>query len=238
MNFAIKEIAKISKFVDFPENQPLLAIMKHTKQLLKDTKIALLIEEFGELPLLTPTKDLFVDILESIVSQQLSVKASDTIWKRFKILFGKKKMTPRNLLTIDDEKIRSSGISYSKIKYMKGLATGIVNKEIDLEALTKLPNEEVLVELTRVKGIGPWTAEMILMFSLAREDVFSLGDIGLRNAIAKIYEIDRDDLKKVAKISNKWKPYRTYAARYLWKSLDNLPKPSKTLPEKSPQKGK
>jgi DNA-3-methyladenine glycosylase II len=176
--------------------------------------------------------------VESIVSQQLSVKASDTIWKRFKKLFGKKKITPDNLLKIEDEQIRAAGISYSKIKYMKGLSTMILKNELNLSAISTLSNEEVLLELTKVKGIGPWTAEMILMFSLGREDVFSLGDIGLRNAIAKLYNIDRDDLKKVEKISETWKPYRTYAARYLWKSLDNLPKPLKTLPGKIPQKVK
>lgn len=199
--------------------------MKHTEHLKKDAQIAVLVKQFGELPLLTHTEDLFVDIIESIVSQQLSVKASNTIWTRFKLLFGKKKITPKNLLAIDDEKIRGAGISYSKIKYMNGLASMIEQKEIDLEKIKTLPNEEVLADLTRVKGIGPWTAEMILMFSLGREDVFSLGDIGLRNAISKIYSIDRDDLERVEKISNEWKPYRTYAARYLWKSLDNLPKP-------------
>ncbi len=199
--------------------------MNHTKHLQKDKKIAILIEQFGELPLLTHTEDLFLDIVESIVSQQLSVKASNTIWSRFKLLFGKKKITPKNVLAIDDEKIRAAGISYSKIKYMKGLASMIEKNEIDLENVKTLSNEEVLMELTRVKGIGPWTAEMILMFSLGREDVFSLGDIGLRNAIAKIYTVDRDDVQRIEKISNKWKPYRTYAARYLWKSLDNMPKP-------------
>ncbi len=199
--------------------------MNHTKHLQKDKKIAILIEQFGELPLLTHTEDLFLDIVESIVSQQLSVKASNTIWSRFKLLFGKKKITPKNVLAIDDEKIRAAGISYSKIKYMKGLASMIEKNEIDLENVKTLSNEEVLMELTRVKGIGPWTAEMILMFSLGREDVFSLGDIGLRNAIAKIYTVDRDDGQRIEKISNKWKPYRTYAARYLWKSLDNMPKP-------------
>ncbi len=198
--------------------------MKHTSHLKKDKKLLKVIEQFGELDLLTQKQDLFVDILESIVSQQLSVKASNTIWKRFELLFEKKSIEPQDLLKIEDEKIREAGISYSKIKYMKGLSQMIVNKSLDLESLKILSDEDVLKELTKVKGIGPWTAEMILMFSLGREDVFSMGDIGLRNAISKIYNVDRDDLETVEKISKKWKPYRTYAARYLWKSLDNLPK--------------
>lgn len=196
---------------------------KKVKHLSKDKTLFKIIEQHGPIAESKITKDLFVDIVGSIVSQQLSTKAADTIWKRFELLFPKKLVTPKVLLTIPDDTIRAAGISYSKIKYMKGLAELIVNEELDLEKLIELGDEEVIVELTKVKGIGRWTAEMILMFSLAREDVFSLGDLGLRNAVAKHYNVDRDDLLEVKKISDKWSPYRTLAARYMWRSLDNKP---------------
>lgn len=200
--------------------------MKYHKTLKKDKKILSLIEQFGDIPMLTVTNNLFVDIVGSIVSQQLSVKAADTIWKRFELLFVNKEVTPESLLLLPDDTIRSAGISYPKIKYMKGLATMILEKKIDMSAVASLSNEDVIIELTKIKGIGPWTAEMILMFSLGREDVFSLGDLGLRSAISKLYGVERDDLAKITEISDQWKPYRTYAARYLWKSLDNTPKTS------------
>lgn len=210
--------------------------MKHLNHLKRDPKLAHIITTYGEVPELTTTKDLFVDILGSIVSQQLSTKAADTIWKRFEVLFDSKQITPEKLLQMDTEKIRGVGVSYSKIKYMKGLAEMILQNELNLDTITSLSDSEFIKELTRVKGIGPWTAEMILMFSLGREDVFSLGDLGLRNAISKIYEVDRDNLDEISVISDKWSPYRTYAARYLWKSLDNSPlTASKTSLGKSPR---
>ncbi len=193
------------------------------KHLSKDKTLLIIIEQFGEIDEPVITKDLFVDIVSSIVSQQLSTKAADTIWKRFELLFPKKSITPKKLLEIPEENIRAAGISYSKIKYMKGLAQLVVDKQLDLERVMTLADEEVIEELTKVKGIGRWTAEMILMFSLAREDVFSLGDLGLRNAVAKHYNVDRDDLETVKQISDQWAPYRTLAARYLWRSLDNKP---------------
>lgn len=195
----------------------------HIKHLSRDKVIKKLIDQYGELPWSTEEVDLFAHIVESIISQQLSVKASDTIYKRFIALLPKKKVKPEDILKVDDEDIRAAGISYSKIKYIKGVAQAVVEKEIILEALHNLSDEEVLNELIKLKGIGKWTAEMLLMFSLKRPDIFSLGDIGLRNAIAKLYKVDRDDLVAIEKISLKWKPYRTFAARYLWKSLDNTP---------------
>nr|MBP9687750.1 DNA-3-methyladenine glycosylase 2 family protein [Candidatus Woesebacteria bacterium] len=167
------------------------------------------------------TEYLFVDIVSSIVGQQLSVKAADTIWKRFETLFSEKKVTPEAVLLLSDQEIRDVGCSFSKIKYMKGLAQLVVEKKIDLSGLLSLNDEEVITELTKVKGIGRWTAEMILIFSLARPDVFSLGDLGLKTAVSRLYSVDREDLKKIEEISLKWSPNRSLASRYLWRSLDN-----------------
>lgn len=96
----------------------------------------------------------------------------------------------------------------------------MLDKTLDFSELQKIPEDEVVAKLTQVKGIGPWTAEMFLMFSLQRPDVFSIGDLGLRSAIAKLYKVDREDTDKVLKISKRWSPYRTLASLYLWKSLD------------------
>lgn len=164
---------------------------------------------------------LFCDIIESIISQQLSVKAADTIFKRFLFLFGNKFPILKQILSKSDDDIRSCGISYSKIKYIKGVAQAVLDKKIDLDNLHNLTDEEVINVLVALKGIGRWTTEMLLIFSLAREDIFSLGDIGLRNAVSRLYNVDRDDLKGIEKISRSWSPYRSLASRYLWRSLDN-----------------
>ena len=164
--------------------------------------------------------DYFEDLCREIVNQQLSSKAGDTIFNRFKkLLHGK--ITPLEVVKIKGEKIRACGLSNSKVKYIKDLAQKIVDGEVDLAKLNKLSDEDVITELIKVKGIGKWTAEMFLMFSLGREDIFSHGDLGLKNAIKKLYSIENPTLEQVELITVKWSPYRTYASRILWRSLDN-----------------
>lgn len=191
--------------------------------LIKDPIIQKLMKEHGELDW-APEVDLYQDIIESIISQQLSVKAAATISHRFKSLYGAKFPTPQQIVDTPDLDIRGRGISFSKIKYIKGVAQAILDGELDLEKLPTLSDEEVLVELVKLKGIGQWTAEMILIFTFRRPDVFSVGDLGLRTAVSKLYGIDRDDLEAIEKLSLTWSPYRSTVARYLWKSLDNAPK--------------
>lgn len=165
--------------------------------------------------------ELFINLVESIISQQLSVKASDTIFNRFKKLFKEEQIVPQKLLKIPDQEIRECGISFSKIKYIKGIALAVVNKEIELDELDSKTNEEVILELIKLKGVGTWTAEMFLMFTLNRPDVFSAGDLGLLNAIVKIYKLEKKPTKEeLIIISEKWSPYRTYACLVLWKSLE------------------
>lgn len=163
--------------------------------------------------------DLFVAITRNIIGQQLSGKAANTILERFKKVVVS--VTPEKVLALPDQKLRDVGMSWAKVKYVKSLSEAVLNKSLDLEKIKTLQDEEVIIELTKVKGIGRWTAEMILIFHLNRPDVFSLGDLGLRTAVAKLYKIDRNNLKKIAKISAKWSPHRSLASRYLWKSLDN-----------------
>lgn len=168
---------------------------------------------------LTKKELLFDELVESIISQQLSVRASDAIYKRLIDLMPKKKLLPENILKTKDEDLRKAGLSFGKIKYLKDLAEKVKSGELDLNSLEKLENEEVIKELTKVKGIGRWTAEMFLMFALGRPDIFSHGDLGLKNAIKKIYGFDEYKVEVVEKIIIKWSPYRTYAARILWRSL-------------------
>ncbi len=163
----------------------------------------------------------FEVLCESIVGQQLSVKAGDTIFGRFKKLFKDGVVTPKAILKIKPEKIRECGLSNAKVTYVQDLAKKISGGEVELEKLNELSDEEVIVELTKIKGIGRWTAEMFLMFSLGREDVFSHGDLGLRNAIKKLYSLEDPTVKQVEEIVVKWSPFRTYASRVLWRSLDN-----------------
>jgi len=177
----------------------------------------------GKTDRLTPTKstDYFADLCEAIINQQLSDKAAATIYKRFLDLFPKKRVTPEFLLRLKDEQIRGVGTSWNKVKFLTSLARAVVDRTIKLASLDTLPDIEVVTELTKLHGIGPWTAEMFLMFSLGRPDVFSYGDVGLRRAIQKLYALKKEPTpKQMEKISRKWAPYRTYACRILWRSLD------------------
>ena len=167
--------------------------------------------------------DLFTRLTRSIIGQQLSVKASSAIYLRFEKLF-KNKINPKEILDLKDDDVRKSGISYPKIKYIKDLALKTYTKKLILESLKNSSEEIVIAQLTKVKGIGTWSAEMFLMFALGREDVFSLGDLGLKNAIKKHYKIEDINTEIMLEISKKWSPYRTYACKILWTSLDNQPK--------------
>jgi DNA-3-methyladenine glycosylase II len=163
---------------------------------------------------------LYEGLIESIISQQLSVKAADTIFVRFLKLFKSKSFPkPKDVLKMKDDTLRTAGISYQKISYIKSVAHAFETKQIDHKKIIKLSDEEVIAELTKIKGVGRWTAEMKLIFTLNRSDVFSIGDLGLRNAIIKLYGIS--DKKEMLKLSETWKPFRSYACWYLWRSLEN-----------------
>jgi len=165
----------------------------------------------------------FIRLVRAIVGQQLSVKAASTIFERFEKLFTNG-ISAEAILELDIEAMRSCGISYSKIKYIKDLAEKVYSKELLLETLEDADETTIIENLTKVKGIGVWSAEMFLMFALARPDVFSVGDLGLKNAMIRLYGLEKPDNKTLLKISKKWSPYRTYACRILWQSLDNSPK--------------
>lgn len=172
---------------------------------------------------LTPKKssDVFSDLVESIICQQLSNKAGATIFARFCALFPKKIITPKMVLAMPDEKIRSTGPSWSKISYIKNIARAVESGQLNLGTIEIKSDEDVIIELTKIKGIGRWTAEMFLMFTLGREDIFSYGDLGLRKAIMKLYGFKKEPtVRQMETLTNRWKPYRTWAARILWRSLE------------------
>lgn len=166
------------------------------------------------------TEFLYEELIESIIGQQLSGKAADTIFKRFLALYKNNKFPKsKELLKTDIEKLRSAGMSYSKAGYIKNIAQAFVNKELDVKKLRKLTDEEIIFILTKIKGVGRWTAEMILIFTFQREDVFSLGDAGLRRAIKNLYKIEKE--KDILELAEIWKPKRSFACWYLWRSLEN-----------------
>lgn len=168
-----------------------------------------------------PPREYFSRLCESIIGQQLSSKVADTFIERFYVLFLKKLITPKRLLKLQDKALRKIGISWAKVKYLKDLAQKVQKKEVLLKDLPHLDDKDVVAQLTKVKGIGNWTAEMFLMFSLGREDVFSCGDLGLQKAIAEIYQIKNLTKSKAEKLSLRWSPYRTYASLILWRSRES-----------------
>lgn len=188
-----------------------------------------------DIPDIKHSDDLFRDIVWTIIGQQLSGKAADTIFDRFKKLLeekpamamgtiGNKPMVPiaaTPILKLSDAEMRSVGLSGAKARAIRNFSEKVLSGELKLEDLKKIDEVGVVAELTKVKGIGPWTAEMILMFSLGRMDIFSAGDLGLMKGLRELYGLrSLPDKKKVEKLSRAWSPYRTYAARVLWRVAD------------------
>ena len=166
------------------------------------------------------SEDFFAALCGAIVGQQLSDKVAEVIYARLEKL-GKGKLSPDIISKLSDQELRDTGVSWSKVKFIKNLAENVKSGAIELEKLTELEDKLVITELVKLHGIGPWTAEMFLMFSLGREDVFSPGDLGLKRAIQKLYGFKKEPTKQqLLKISSKWSPYRTYASLVLWKVMD------------------
>lgn len=186
----------------------------------KDPILCKVIKKVGEIEW-TQDESYFYSLASSIVSQQLSTKAADTIWKRFVALLPDGRITPESVISLEDQLIRDAGISWSKIKYIKDLAEKTISSGILFEQFEIMTEEEIIEELIKVKGIGRWTAEMFLMFTMQRPDVFSYGDLGLRRALQNLYNLDHEPtVEEAERISAVWRPYRTIASRYLWRSLE------------------
>lgn len=176
-------------------------------------------EFFEEWSTKKSTHDYFLALCQNIVGQQLSIKAADTIFARFEQLFPNKNVTPKNILARGDQELRNAGLSWGKVKYVKSLAEEVATKRLLLEKLVEFDDQEIIVSLTKVKGIGRWTAEMFLIFTLKRQNVFSHGDLGLKRAIEKIYGIQNPTYEQILQIVDKWDPYKTFGSVALWSSL-------------------
>ncbi len=190
---------------------------KAIAHLKKDPVMRRLIKKY-EPPKWDYSKGVFSDLLRSIVNQQLSGKAAATIWTRFTGVVGN---SPRieKIIRVRPATLRKCGLSFAKVSYIKGIARAVKKGEFRPKKLNNLPDEEVLAELIKLKGVGRWTAEMIMMFSLQRPNIFSVGDLGIRTAVARHYRVDRDDWRAIEQVAERWQPYRTIACRYLWRSL-------------------
>ena len=165
------------------------------------------------------SSDHFYNLTKNIIYQQLAGRAASTIFGRFEVLV--KEMSPQNVISIDAQLLRDAGLSWAKVSYVKDLAEKVENKVIDLTKIEQMDNEAVITELTKVKGIGRWTAEMFLLFTLHRENIFSYGDLGLKNGLAKLYQLDSPSVADIKKIVRRWSPYESYASIALWHTLDN-----------------
>lgn len=186
----------------------------------KDTYIGSLIKKFGSCGITIRHRDnYFVDLVDAIISQQLSIKAAATIFKRFtdKLDGG---ITPQKILTLPDQAIRDCGLSWAKIKYIKDLSQRTLDGRLKTDILDKLTDAEVARELTAVKGIGQWTADMFLMFTLGRQDIFPVGDLGIRKGLTRLIEKEELTSLEMQEFALRWKPYRTVASWYLWRMLD------------------
>jgi DNA-3-methyladenine glycosylase II len=168
--------------------------------------------------------DPYEALARAIVGQQLSTKAARSIWERLIEILGGTLPPPSKVLEVDAETIRSAGLSRAKVAFIMDLAERIADGRLDVEALGDLSDEDVIAALTEIKGVGPWTAEMFLIFHLGRPDVLSTGDLGIRRAAQLAYGLeDLPGPQDLERIAEPWRPHRTLGCLYLWRSLDNAP---------------
>jgi len=180
-----------------------------------DATLGALIERVGPIDQRLE-EDAYPSLASAIVAQQLSDKAATTIWNRLVAALGGDP-SPERILAADDTTMRGAGLSGSKVSFLRDLAARVADGSLDLGRVATLPDEDVIVELTAVKGIGRWTAEMFLIFSLGRPDVLAIDDGALRSAVAWLYRLDGEDSRAaIERVGEAWAPYRTCASLYLW----------------------
>jgi DNA-3-methyladenine glycosylase II len=192
--------------------------MNYVEHLQKDKKLARAIgEELHELKL---HPNIPVRMMASIMSQQLSTQVAKVIFKRFLELYKGKEPKPQQVLDTPATTLRSIGLSNAKVSYVHNVAAFCIEHKITDKKLLAMSNEEIIDLLVQIKGIGRWSVEMLLMFTLGREDVFAVDDLGIQQAMTKLYKLNPENKKemkeKMLKISSKWSPYRTYACLHLW----------------------
>ena len=185
----------------------------------KDPKLAKIINHVGKYQIRT-SRNYYESLVEAIITQQLAGSAAKAISNRFHSLYGKSFPKPIDVINTSDSKLRKTGLSRMKIEYIKELSKAIESKKLKMRSISKLSDEEVVEQLTQIKGIGRWTAEMFLIFSLGRMDVLPVGDLGLRKGIQLYNSADElPNAAEIEKLAEKWRPYRTVATWYIWKSL-------------------
>ncbi len=194
-----------------------------------DPKLARLIDSVGPINPQAwrkgrPVDNAFSVLIYSIIGQQISGYAADAIAGRFRGLFEGRMPEPAELLATDVAALKSVGLSSAKTTYIRSLAEHVVSGELDIDHVDKLPDDEVRRQITAVKGLGPWTADMFLLIHLRRPDVLSGGDLGIRQAVQRLYKLDHlPSVKEVEEIGQKWRPNRSLAGFYLWASNRTLP---------------
>ena len=202
--------------------------MGYLEHLSKDKKLAKLLTDHEPFSLKFH-KNICLRLCASIMSQQLSTKVAKVIFNRFLELYGGEEPTPEQVVATPFNKIRAIGLSNAKTQYVLNVAQFAIDHKLDDKKLKKMSDEEIIELLTQIKGVGKWTVEMLLMFTLGREDVFAVDDYGIQVGMKNLYKLDdsnkKDFREKMLKISKKWSPYRTYACMHLWSWKDNKPNP-------------
>ena len=199
-----------------------MIVKKAIKFLKKDPKFAKIIMQVGDYNVKI-TKNRYQSLVEAIISQQLSGYAANSIIKKFRKLYKSKFPKPRDVIKTSDSKLRTTGLSKMKIVYIKELSKKIESKELNMRKISTQSDEQVIEVLTDVKGIGRWTAEMFLIFSLGRLDILPVGDLGLKKGIQSMYSLkELPEKEQIEQLAESWKPYRTVATWYLWKSLEKF----------------
>ena len=200
--------------------------MDYIAHLSKDRKLAKFIAQHEPF-ILQSHKNICLRLCASIMSQQLSTKVAQVLYRRFLELYGGNEPTPEQIVVTPFEKLRAIGMSNAKTQYVLNVAQFAIDHKLDDRKLKKMSDEEIIELLTQIKGVGRWTVEMLLMFTLGRGDIFSIDDYGIQTAMKKIYKLDdsnkKDFKQKLLRISGKWSPYRTYACLHLWHWKDNAP---------------
>ena len=200
--------------------------MEHIIHLGKDKKLKKIID-FQQPYVLQRKDDVYLHLCYSIMSQQLSTKVAAVFHQRFLNIYGGKDPSAKQIAATPFETLRGIGLSNAKANYVLNVSRFFIDEKITDDKLHAMSNEEIIKYLSQIKGVGQWTVEMILMFTLGREDVFAVDDLGIQQAICKLYKVDPENKKamkeKMLSVSKKWSPYRTYACRYLWGWKDNVP---------------
>lgn len=194
--------------------------IEHLKQ---DDKFRLLVETIT-VPDFSPSRKVYFDLLDSIVSQQLSVKVATVIFNRFRALFPENYPYPELVAALQMEQLRSVGLSNQKAAYLQNVAAFSLQYDLENHDWDTMSDDDIIAFLTQIKGVGKWTAQMILMFTIGRPDIFPIDDLGIQQAMARLYDLDAKDKQfkqKMTALAEPWRPHRTIACRYLWRWKDN-----------------